>query len=46
MRWTRLFADLDARMDNAAAQERADAVAELVRAEGAGVALVDRLRAA
>ena len=45
MRWTRLFADLDARMDNAAAQERADAVAELVRAEEAGVALVDRLRA-
>ena len=45
MRWNRLFADLDARMENAAAQERAGTVAELVRAEEAGSALVDRLRA-
>lgn len=46
VRWNRLFADLDARMENASAQERAGTVAELVRAEEAGALLVDRLRAA
>lgn len=45
MRWTRLFADLEARLDHEAAQERAGLVAELVRAEAGQLTLADRLRA-
>lgn len=46
VRWTSLFADLDARLEHAAEQERAGVVAELARAEEGMVGLVDRLRAA
>ncbi|MFI7586670.1 hypothetical protein ACIB24_06295 [Spongisporangium articulatum] len=45
MRWDRLFDDLEARFE---AEQRAEAdgeLAELIRAEYAGVSLVDRLRA-
>ncbi|WP_136519455.1 hypothetical protein [Cellulomonas telluris] len=46
MRWERLFADLEGQLAaGAAAQGRWD-VADLVRAERAGVRLVDRVRAA
>lgn len=46
MRWDQLFTDLEAQADALAAQQRAGEVGELVRAELARLALVDRLRAA
>ncbi len=45
MRWQALFADLELQLDAAQMQERLDEVPELTRAERAGVALLDRLRA-
>jgi hypothetical protein len=45
MRWDDLFADLEARLDAAAAVERGDEVAERTRAERARVRLIDRIRA-
>ncbi|MCV2394135.1 hypothetical protein OEB99_07440 [Actinotalea sp. M2MS4P-6] len=45
MRWDDLFADLEGRLDAAEMQERADEIAERTRAERAGVALADRIRA-
>ncbi|GEA83473.1 hypothetical protein CWIS_00645 [Cellulomonas sp. A375-1] len=45
MRWEALFADLEAGLDAAAAQDLRDEVAELTRAERAQVRLADRLRA-
>ena len=45
MRWDDLFADLEARLDAVVVAERADEVAERTRAERAGVALADRVRA-
>lgn len=45
MRWHDLFADLELQLDAAVSRERRDEVPELTRAERAGVALADRLRA-
>lgn len=45
MRWSSLFADLEAQLEAAESRERLAAVPELTRAERAGVALADRLRA-
>lgn len=45
MRWRALFADLESQLDAAQARDRLADVADLTRAERAGVALVDRLRA-
>ncbi|WP_250448161.1 hypothetical protein [Actinotalea sp. C106] len=44
MRWESLFADMEAQLAAADAQDRADEVAELTRAERATVPLADRLR--
>lgn len=46
VRWETLFADLEARLDAAQAQERLADVAERTRAERAAVLLADRWRAA
>lgn len=46
MRWDRLFADLEAQLDAAAADELRAEVADRTRAELADVWLADRLRAA
>lgn len=46
VRWESLFADLEAGLDAARAQDLRDEVAELTRAELAQVRLADRLRAA
>lgn len=45
MRWDALFADMELQLEAAAQAERADEVAEITRAERAGVGLADRLRA-
>jgi len=45
MRWDALFADMEHQLDAAQAQERAEQVADLTRAERASVGLVDRLAA-
>lgn len=44
MRWDALFADMELQLEAAEGQERADEVAEITRAERAGVGLADRLR--
>lgn len=46
VRWERLFADLEAQLSAARAQEAWGQVGELVRAERAAVHLLDRVRAA
>ncbi|RYV50176.1 hypothetical protein [Pengzhenrongella frigida] len=46
MRWEALFADMEAQLEAAQAAERVVEVADLTRAELAGVELGDRLRAA
>ena len=45
MRWDNLFADLAGQLESRLGAEQAELVAELTRAERAGVALADRLRA-
>lgn len=45
VRWDALFADMEARLDAAAAVEQAEQVADLTRAERATVTLAARLRA-
>lgn len=45
MRWEALFTDMELQLDAAEARGRADEVAELTRAERAGVGLAARLRA-
>jgi hypothetical protein len=45
MRWDDLFADLAGQLEAGLGAERAELVAELTRAEGAGIALADRCRA-
>ena len=45
MRWDALFADMELQLSSAAAQDRAQEVADRTRTERAAVHLVDRLRA-
>jgi hypothetical protein len=45
MRWSALFADMEAQLDAAGQLGRDQAVADLTRAERASVAIADRLRA-
>lgn len=44
MRWDALFADMELQLEAAERQDRVDEVAEITRAERAGIGLVDRLR--
>lgn len=44
MRWDALFADMELQLEATERQDRVDEVAEITRAERAGIGLVDRLR--